>query len=88
MPHDGSVRAKCLGLACRWRHRRSGPNALHFGTSSSPEIIRLVVMMYIRIPRSLHSLQDLLHERGTDICHERYSSGGTGLVRFWRRDIR
>ncbi len=42
---------------------------------TSPEIIRLAVMMYIRFPLSLRNVEDLLHERGTDICHE--------TVRFW-----
>ncbi len=43
--------------------------------NSSPEVIRLVVMMYIRYPLSLRQVEDLLHERGIDICHE--------TVRFW-----
>ena len=42
---------------------------------SSPEIIRLAVMMYIRFPLSLRNVEDLLHERGIDISHE--------TVRFW-----
>jgi putative transposase len=37
---------------------------------TSPEIIRLAVMMYIRFPLSLRQVEDLLHERGVDICHE------------------
>jgi putative transposase len=43
--------------------------------NSSPEIIRLTVMMYVRYPLSLRQVEDLLHERGIDICHE--------TVRFW-----
>ena len=43
--------------------------------NSSPEIIRLTVMMYIRYPLSLRQVEDLLLERGIDICHE--------TVRFW-----
>ncbi len=43
--------------------------------NSSPEIIRLTVMMYIRFPLSLRQVEDLLFERGIDICHE--------TVRFW-----
>ena len=43
--------------------------------NSSPEIIRLTVMMYIRFPLSLRQVEDLLHERGIDLCHE--------TVRFW-----
>lgn len=43
--------------------------------NSSPEVIRLVVMMYIRFPLSLRNVEYLLSERGIDICHE--------TVRFW-----
>jgi putative transposase len=43
--------------------------------NSSPEIIRLVVMMYVRYPLSLRNVEDLLAERGIDISHE--------TVRFW-----
>ena len=42
---------------------------------TSPEIIRLAVMMYVRFPLSLRNVEDLLHERGIDITHE--------TVRFW-----
>ena len=37
---------------------------------TSPEVIRLAVMMYIRFPLSLRQVEDMLHERGIDICHE------------------
>ena len=37
---------------------------------TSPEVIRLAVMMYIRFPLSLRQVEDLLHERGIDICYE------------------
>lgn len=33
-------------------------------------IIQLAVMMYVRFPLSLRNVEDLLHERGIDICHE------------------
>jgi putative transposase len=33
--------------------------------NSSPEVIRLTVMMYIRYPLSLRQVEDLLFERGT-----------------------
>ena len=42
---------------------------------SSPEVIRLVVMMYVKYPLSLRNVEDLLFERGIDICHE--------TVRLW-----
>ena len=37
---------------------------------TSPEIIRLVVMLYVRFPLSLRNVEDLLHERGIEISHE------------------
>ena len=43
--------------------------------NSLPEIIRLAVMMYVRFPLSLRQVEDLLSERGIDICHE--------TVRYW-----
>ena len=38
--------------------------------NSSPEVIRLAVMMYIRYPLSPRQVEDLLFERGIDIRHE------------------
>jgi transposase-like protein len=43
--------------------------------NSSPEVIRLVVMMYVRYLLSLRNVGDLLAERGIDLSHE--------TVRFW-----
>jgi len=43
--------------------------------NSSPEVIHLTVMMYIRYPLSLRQVEDLLFERGIEISHE--------TVRFW-----
>jgi len=43
--------------------------------NSSPEVIRLVVLLYVRFPLSLRNVEDLLFERGIDICHE--------TVRMW-----
>ena len=42
---------------------------------TSPEIIRLAVMLYIRFPLSLRNVEDLLHERGIEVSHE--------TVRYW-----
>lgn len=42
---------------------------------SSPELIREVVMLYVRFPLSLRNVEDLLFERGYDLCHE--------TVRLW-----
>jgi putative transposase len=43
--------------------------------NSSREVIRLVVMMYVRYPLSLRNVEDLLAERGIHISHE--------TVGFW-----
>lgn len=43
--------------------------------NSSPEVIRLVVMMYVRFPLSLRNVEDLLAEHGIGISHE--------TVRYW-----
>ena len=43
--------------------------------NNSPEVIRLVVMIYIRYPLSLRKVEDILFERGIDLCHE--------TTRYW-----
>lgn len=57
------------------RESRAKPNSPFKRFNSSPEVIRLVVMMYVRFPLSLRNVEDLLFERGIDVCHE--------TVRFW-----
>ena len=42
---------------------------------TSPEVIRLKLMLYIRFPLSLRNVGKLLHERGFEVSHE--------TVRFW-----
>ena len=42
---------------------------------TSPEIIKLAVMYYVRYPLSLRQVEDILHERGIDVCHE--------TIRYW-----
>ena len=44
-------------------------------SKTSPEVIRLAVMLYVRFPLSLMNVEDLLHERGIEVSHE--------TVRFW-----
>jgi putative transposase len=55
------------------RPRKSASPFRYF--NSSPEVIRLVVLMYVRFPLSLRNIEDLLFERGIDLCHE--------TVRLW-----
>ncbi len=42
---------------------------------TSPEIIRLAVMLYVRFPLSLRNVEDPLHECGIETSHE--------TVRYW-----
>ena len=58
------------------RKSRAKPPSPFRCFNSSPEVIRLVVMMYVRYPLSLRNVEDLLHEHGIDISHE--------TVRLWR----
>src|ERR1700733_6794129 len=51
------------------------PKTPFYRFNSSPEVIRLVVLMYVRFPLSLRNVEDLLFERGIDISHE--------TVRYW-----
>ena len=56
--------------------RRRKPASPFRYFNSSPEVIRLVVLMYVRFPLSLRNIEDLLFEHRIDICHE--------TVRLWR----
>jgi len=51
------------------------PKTPFYRFNSSPEVIRLVVLMYVCFPLSLRNVEDLLFERGIDISHE--------TVRYW-----
>jgi putative transposase len=42
---------------------------------TSPEIIHIAVMYYVRYPLSFRQVEDILYERGIDICDE--------TVRYW-----
>ena len=62
-----------IGPAVRppsWAGAMTAPASPFRYFNSSPEVIRLVVMMYVKYPLSLRNLEDLLFERGIDICHE------------------
>ena len=65
--------------------------------NSSPEVIRLTVMMYVRYPLSLRQVEDLLFERGMarcgsrrrgprGVCHE--AAGSQGARRFLKRALK
>ena len=67
------VRQNARSVSPQWQLQAMSNPFRYF--DSSPEVIRLVVMMYVRYPLSLRNVEDLLAERGIDICHE--------TVRLW-----
>ena len=72
---NGTVRVTGFERAGRagYAQSMSGNPFRYFNTS--PEIIRLALMLYVRFPLSLRNVEDLLHERGIDVCYE--------SVRYW-----
>ena len=56
---------------------------------TSPEVIRLAVMLYIRFPLSLRNVEDLLHERGIEISHEtvRWEQVRPDVRRLFPREV-
>jgi putative transposase len=56
--------------------------------NSSPEVIRLAVLMYVRFPLSLRNVEDLLFERGIDICHETVRQWWNRFGPLFAADIR
>jgi putative transposase len=57
------------------RRSRAKPASPFRYFRSAPELIREAVMLYVRFPLSLRNVEDLLFERGFDLCHE--------TVRLW-----
>lgn len=48
--------------------------------NSSPEVVRLLVLMYVQHPLSLRNVEDLLFERGIHICYETVRLWGAALA--------
>jgi len=57
------------------RKSRAKPPSPFRRFNSSPEVIRMAVMLYVRYPLSLRNVEDLLFGYGIDVCHE--------TVRLW-----
>ena len=55
--------------------RRGTPPSPFKRFNSSPEVIRLVMLMYIRFPLSLRNVEDLLAERGQPGFREVFDTG-------------
>jgi putative transposase len=64
---EGTVRAIYCALSGCVSFEACNPFRYFNG---SPEVIHLVVMMYVSYPLSLRNVEDLLAERGIDISHE------------------
>ncbi|MGY2735508.1 IS6 family transposase [Sphingomonas sp. UYP23] len=56
--------------------------------NSSPEVIRLVLMMYVRFPLSLRNVEDLLFERGSTFATRQCGSGGGRFGPILAGDVR
>ena len=56
--------------------------------NSSPEVIRLAVMLYVRYPLSLRQVEDLLFERGIEICYETARYGWNRFGPLFAAEIR
>ncbi|OQW80357.1 MAG: hypothetical protein BVN32_00275 [Proteobacteria bacterium ST_bin14] len=52
------------------RKSRAKPRSPVRCFNSSPEVISMVLLLYVRFPLSLRNVEDLLFERGIDLCHE------------------
>ena len=61
--------------------RKPQPDSPYRYVNWTSEVIRVRVVMYANYPLCLGKREDLLFERGIDICHERGGCGGTGSVR-------
>jgi putative transposase len=55
---------------------------------TSPEVIRLAVMMYVRFPLSLRQVEDLLHERGIEISYETVRAWWNRFGPMFAKEIR
>ena len=51
---------------------------------TSPEIIRLAVMLYVRFPLSLRNVEDLLHERSLS-SRSNFKLNQTATLAEWRQ---
>src|ERR1700677_1481942 len=58
-----------IPFSMAWRHVRLMKDTSRY-FDSSPEVIQLVLQMYVRHTLSLRNVEGLLAERGIDICHE------------------
>ena len=56
--------------------------------NSSPEVIRFAVMLYVRYPLSLRQVEDILFERGIEICHETVRYGWNRFGPLFAAEIR
>ena len=57
------------------------PNSVFFRYfKTSPEIIQLAVMLYVRLPLSMRNVEDQLHERGVDFAMKLSATDGTGFA--------
>ena len=77
----GSVKAISVeAIAAVTYHLRMPSPFRYF--NSSPEVIRLAVMMYVRYPLSLRQIEELLFERGMSIPAQNWSVSRRDIGQF------
>ncbi|MFT5391283.1 MAG: putative transposase [Gammaproteobacteria bacterium] len=55
---------------------------------TSPEVIRLAVMLYVHFSLSLRQVEDILNERGIDISYETVRAWWHGFGPLFATEIR
>ncbi len=70
------------------RKSRAKPPSPFRRFHSPREVIRLVVLMYVRYPLSLRNVEDLLFERGIDMGHETVRLWGSRFGPLFAGEIR
>jgi len=68
--------------------RRKKPASPFRYFKSSPEVIRIAVLMYVRFPLSLRNVEDVLFERGYDISYETVRTWWNRFGPMFASDIR
>ena len=67
----GSVRINTLPYVGAELSHQAVPKQISFRYfKTSPEIIQLAAMLYVRFPLSLRKVEDLLHERGVELSYK------------------
>lgn len=68
-------------------NRRDGQTSPLRYFKTSPEIIRLTVMLHVRFPLCPHNVEDLRHELGFAVSHETVRYGWSSFRPMFAADL-